>query len=154
MTKPKKSSILMRLAPLVPDVDAIAALYGIDVAKAKVIHGMLRAVEDATKELLLAQSQIVQEQADFIEQQATTAKAIERQMGKERDARTILGNIEVFLSSESATVQYVLEQVFVPIFADAFGQLSPERQVELFSSLRVAVNSLQRRDNILLEPEL
>lgn len=104
MPKPKKSSILMRLAPLVPDVDAIAALYGIDVAKAKVIHGMLRAVEDATKELLLAQSQIVQEQAEFIEQQAATAKAIERQMGKERDARTILGNIEVFLSSESATV--------------------------------------------------
>lgn len=152
MAKPKKSSILMRLAPLVPDVDRIAELYGIDVAKAKVIHGMLRAVEDATKELLIAQSQIVAEQAEFIEQQAKTAKQIERQLGKERDARTILGNIEVFLSSEVASVEYVLEQVFVPIFAEAFGNLTPERQVELFSSLRVAVNSLQRRDNILEEP--
>lgn len=151
MTK-KKSSILMRLAPLVPDVDRIAELYGIDVAKAKVIHGMLRAVEDATKELLIAQSQIVQEQAEFIEQQAKTARHIEKQIGKERDARTILGNIEVFLSSEPASVQYVLEQVFVPIFAEAFGNLTPERQVQLFSSLRVAVNSLQRRDNILEEP--
>src|SRR6185503_7131767 len=152
MTKPKKSSILMRLAPLVPDVDRIAELYGIDIARAKVIHGMLRAVEDATKELLIAQSQIVAEQAEFIEQQAKTAKQIERQLGKERDARTILGNIEVFLSSEAVSVQYVLEQVFVPIFDEAFGNLTPERQVELFSSLRVAVNSLQRRDNILEEP--
>lgn len=148
-----RGTILKRLSALVPDVDTIADLYGIDQKRAKVIHGMLCAVEEATKELLIAQSQVVEKQADFIEQQVETAKLVEKQLGRERDAKTILNNIEVFLAGETASVRYVLEQVFLPVFAEAFGQLEPERQVALFASLREAVNSLKRRDNILMEPE-
>lgn len=95
---------------------------------------------------------LITEQAELIEGQADTAKLIEREFGRERDAKTILSNIEVFLVGDTASVQYVLDSVFLPIFAEAFGKLSDGRQRELFVSLREAVNSLKRQDNLLVDP--
>lgn len=146
MTKSEKTTILKRLGTLVPDVDAICQAYKVDEKRAKKIHKGMYFILGLFGDLLL-------EQAEFMEGQAGTAELIERQAHKEKDAKTILDNIEVFTSGDPATVKHILNTVFADVFADEFGKLLPERQVELFASLRVAVNSLKRRDNILLEPE-
>lgn len=141
----KRDTILKRLGPLVPDVDAIAIAYGVDRKRAKKIAlGMASLLEFV--------GDLITEQAELIEGQADTAKLIEREFGRERDAKTILSNIEVFLVGDTASVQYVLDSVFLPIFAEAFGKLSDGRQRELFVSLREAVNSLKRQDNLLVDP--
>lgn len=141
----KKGSVLKRLGGLVPDVDAIAAAYGVDQKRAKRIQAGMQTVLELFMDLIA-------EQADFIEGQAETAKVIERQAGKERDALTIFMNIDQFLSGDAPTIEYILEIVFTEIFADAFGRLDPARQIELFAALRTAINSLKRQDGILSEP--
>lgn len=138
----KQETILKRLDDLIPDIDSIAHAYGIDQRRAKRIYASM-------KILLGLFGELISEQVEYIEGQEVTSRLIERQLGRERDARTILGNIDVFLSGESASIQYILEQVFVPVFAEAFGRLEPERQRALFASLREAVNSLQKQDGIL-----
>lgn len=143
MTKPK--TILKRLTGLVPDVDAIAKAYGVDVNRAKKIQAGMSVILELFGDLILAQ-------AELIEGQAETAQLIEREMGREKDAQTILSNIDVFLSGDVATAEHILNVVFVPVFAQAFGRLAPERQRELFASLREAINSLKRQDGALLEP--
>jgi hypothetical protein len=147
MTK-KRGTVLKRLGGLIPDVETIADLYDVDRDRAEVIQGLFKAVAEATKKLLKAQGDVIDEQADYIEEQDQTAQKIDRQVGRERDARTILNNIDVFLQGDIDSVQHVLEQVFNPTFAAAFGQLDPGRQRALFASLREAANSLQKIDGV------
>jgi hypothetical protein len=141
-TKPKQS-ILKRLTGLVPDVDAIARAYGVDQKRAKKIQVGLGSLLEFLGDLIL-------EQAEFIEGQTETANLIDREIGRERDARTIFSNIDVFLSGDAATAEHILSIMFVPIFAQAFSKLEPERQRELFAALREAINSLKRQDGILV----
>ncbi len=96
---------------------------------------------------------LILEQAELIEGQLETAQLIEREIGRGRDAQTILSNIDVFLSGDVATAEHILNVIFVPVFAQAFSKLAPERQRELFASLREAINSLKRRDGVLEEPK-
>lgn len=144
MTK-QRGTILKRLGGLVPDVDAIAAAYGVDQRKAKKIQKGMETFLQLFVDLMA-------EQADFIEGQADTAKLIERQAGKSRDALTIFMNVDQFLSGDEPTIEYILEIVFTEVFANAFGKLEPPRQTELFAALRVAINSLKKQDGLLLEP--
>lgn len=68
---------------------------------------------------------------------------------------TILGhgNYMHLIKGEKSLWKWLLRVVDTPVFAESFGEQEAERQVELFASLRTTVNSLQRRDNILTEPE-
>lgn len=141
----KKGAVIKRLGGLVPDVEKIAQAYGIDQKKAKRIQTSMGVIFELFGELIL-------EQAALVEGQAETAILIEREMGRGRDAQTILSNIDVFLSGDVATAEHILNVVFAPVFAEAFGRLAPERQRELFAALRFAINSLKRQDGILAEP--
>lgn len=149
MTKSQRATILKRLGTLVPDVDAICQAYEVDRKRAKKIQ---RGIKMLTQ-LFLDLMELMIDQTEYIEGQAETAKMIESQADKEKDARTILNNIDVFLEGDPASVGHILNIVFTSIFADEFGKLEPARQVELFASLRKAINNLKRRDNILVEPE-
>lgn len=147
MTKSEKSTILKRLGTLVPDVDSICVAYNVDQRRGKKIYKGMKFILGLFGDLLL-------EQAEFMEGQKETAQLVERQVNKEKDAKTVLNNIEVFLMEDPASIGLILKIVRSKHFADEFGKLEPERQVELFASLRTSINSLQRRDNILVEPEL
>lgn len=149
MTKTQRATILKRLGGLVPDVDAICTAYDIDQKRAKKIQRGMQMLMQLFLDLL----DLMSEQAEYIEGQEGTSNLIERQVDKEKDAKTILNNIEVFLTEDPDTIGLILKIVRSKHFADEFGKLEPARQVELFASLRTTINSLQRRDNILMEPE-
>ncbi len=138
--------ITKKFSSLTPTPDRIAELYGIDQKRAKAIHEMLKAVEDATRELIIVQEQIVREQAEFIEQQAETADLIERQLGRERDALTIIRNLEVMLTGKPVSVQFILAEIFVPVVAEALEKLEPTEKDELFVALSIAISSLKKFD--------
>lgn len=142
----KKGTILKRLGGLVPDVEKIAQAYGVDQKRALKIQSSISVIFELFGDLIL-------EQAVLIEGQAETALLIEREMGRGRDAQTILSNIDVFLSGDVVTVEHILNVIFAPVFAEAFGRLNPERQRDLFAALRFAINSLKRQDGVLTEPE-
>ena len=147
----KRGTVLKRLGGLVPDVEVIAELYGVDRDRAEVVQGMLKAVERAMKKLLKAQGELISEQTGYMVEQTQTAQKIDRQIGRERDARTILNNIDIFLQGDIDSIQHILEQVFTPVFAEAFGELDSSRQRVLFASLREAANSLQKSDGVFSE---
>lgn len=149
MTKTQRATILKRLGGLVPDVERICEAYEVDQKRAKKIQRGMKML----MQLFLDLMQLMSDQSEFIEGQEDTAIMIEGQVNKEKDARTILDNIEIFTSGDHPTVRFILDTVFTNVFAEEFGHLDPARQVELFASLRNSINSLQRRDNILLEPE-
>lgn len=138
-----KPKILKRLPGLIPDVDAICIAYGVDQRRAK-------RIQDGLIHLLDFVGDLVSEQAELIEGQADTAKLIARQVGKEKDALTIIMNMDVFLSGDTATVEYILSIVFTETFAEAFGKLESDRQIELFASLRKAINSLEKKEGLLI----
>jgi hypothetical protein len=146
LTKPRpelpKSSILTRLERLVPPVEVIAERLAIDIESAKVIHQLYCAIEDATKDLLLAQSEVVQKQAAFLIAQAETTRLANEQAHKAVDARTILKNVSVFISEEVVTAEYILGIMFSDVFATAFGGLSIDRQVDLLAAVEPYLEEL------------
>jgi hypothetical protein len=139
MTKLKpelpKSSILTRLERLVPPVEVIADRLAIDIESARVIHQLYCAIEDATKDLLLAQSEVVKKQAAFLIAQAETTRLANEQAHKAVDARTILKNVSVF-------IRYILGIMFSDVFATAFAGLPTDRQVDLLCAVEPYLEEL------------
>jgi hypothetical protein len=137
-----KSSILTRLERLVPPVEIIAERLAIDIESAKVIHQLYCAIEDATKDLLLAQSEVVKKQAAFLINQAETTRLAGEQAHKAIDARTILKNVSVFISEEVVTAEYILGIMFSDVFATAFAGLPTTRQVDLLCAVEPYLQEL------------
>ena len=127
----------------ISDPDKIAKLYGIDQAQARVIYAMMTAVEDAIKELILVQSKIVREQAQFIQKQTGTAHAIERELGRERDARTILGYIEASLTGKISSIQNVIAGIFTPIVAGELEKLDEQELDILLAAVKTALEKVK-----------
>ncbi len=125
----------------ISDPDKIAKLYGIDQAQAMVIYSMMAAVEDAIKELILVQSKIVKEQAGFIKSQIGTAQAIERELGREKDAIKILEYIEASLTGQPSPAHHVLSEIFTPIIANELEKLNPEELVAIFAIIKTALEN-------------
>ncbi len=123
----------------ISDPDKIAKLYGVDQAQAMVIYSMMAAVEDAIKELILVQSKIVKEQAGFIQKQTETAQAIERELGREKDAIKILEHIEASLTGQPSPAHHILSEIFMPIVANNFEKLSPEELATVFAVIKTAL---------------
>ncbi len=128
---------------LTPDPDKIAKLYGIDQIRAKAIYEMLKAVEDATRELILVQTKIVKEQAEFIEKQEDTARTIERELGRERDAKRIIQYIETSLTGQPASSQSILAAVFTPPVATELGKLGEQELINLFAVIKEALANVR-----------
>ena len=153
MTK-SKGTMMKRLGRLVPDVEKIQKLYKIDQDRAKLIYIQMCAEEDKIRALLSTQKHLTNRQADYIEKQAETAKAIDWQVGKERDALQIFLYIDLFITGDHDTKRYFLSLIFknADEFADVFGSLPDETQIEYFNALRKGINSLKKQDGLLLEP--
>lgn len=123
----------------ISDPDKIAKLYGVDQAQAMAIYSMMAAVEDAIKELILVQSKIVKEQAGFIQKQTETAHAIERELGREKDAIKILEYIEASLTGQPSPAHHILSEIFMPIVANKLEKLNPEELVAVFAVIKTAL---------------
>ncbi len=140
---PKTQKTIDQTNRAISDPDKIAKLYGIDQAQARVIYAMMTAVEDAIKELILVQSKIVKEQAQFIQKQTGTAHAIERELGRERDARTILGYIEASLTGQVADTRNVLAGIFTPVVANELEKLELKDSTILLDAVKAALGNVK-----------
>lgn len=134
MTKARK-----QLRSLIPDADKIARACGVDQERAKKIQAQLG-------NLLEFVVDIIAEQTELIEGQADTAKLVERQLGRERDAGMIREDTLRFLSGNPVPVEYVLKMVFTDFWRGQFAQLEHDIKIELFAILSKAINSLAEPD--------
>lgn len=141
MTQPKN---LVNSTRLVQDPDKIAKLYGVDQAQAKIIYEMLKAVEDAIRELVKVQSKIVKEQGEFIDTQASTAKTIERELGREKDAKKIIEYIKASLTGEPVKKQHILSEIFIAIVAAQMVKLTEADIDTLLGAVAVALGKVKK----------
>lgn len=150
----RSESIVERLEGLIPPVDLIERSYKVDRRIAAAGHKVMLATEELIKASLKKQQQAIEVSELLLDQQEATSDIIDTQVNKQLNAETIIQNFRIFLTEDELTIQWILEHIFKPaLFAAAFGNLDESRQRELFNALSRTVNSLQRKDGMLAEPE-
>lgn len=134
MTKSRK-----QLRSLIPDADKIAIAYGVDQSRAKKIQSGFGTIFELFGDLIA-------EQTELIEGQADTAKLIDRQLGRTRDANQIRDDTLRFLSGDPVPVEHVLKTVFTEFWRNEFVKLEYEVKIELFAALSKAIDSLNDKE--------
>ena len=134
MTKSRK-----QFHSLIPDADKIAIAYGIDQVRAKRIQSGFSTIFELFGDLIA-------EQTELIEGQADTAKLIDRQLGRARDANQIRDDTLRFLSGDPVPIEHVLKTVFTEFWRSEFVKLEHEVKIELFAALSKAINSLNDKE--------